>query len=485
MPGEEESHTQDFIRSHMMSILHPVAEHGRELESQVNQLSQALSATDALVSGSQAANKQHDQDVEALRSGFAQLGRQVEKLQAELSRSNREKSRLDTDHELTKADLTKAVGHVRSSGDTLKALQKKVEDMDADMGALRVANGQTNRSLMGFEEGLNQLRDLHEGLNGRQVDMVKDMGDISRFGVENHRNLQNFRDEYNRDKQAGQHERCQIRDHAQTLDNRLGYVQLENQAQADTLKNLEAQVKLLKASVEEEDGASRRMDALQTGQSDISKKFQDMSERLACSEAKVAGLHGLVHAEKDRIATIHKDMDGKTLLNAHRMDSFDERQRRQEENATRSDQAIEALQQGQEKLEETDQALDRRLQNFRSWQTTASPKIESNGVQVAMAQADMQQTKAQLESVNGALDALKQEIASLSLTLSKVSSRYDSCNKSIQGLSKGFADTFRHVVHGEHGMIAPKTSPGSGRLPTIKAPLQSPRTGSTGSTASP
>merc|ERR1719297_525689 len=106
-----------------MTMLQPVAEHVREVQEQLALLSKSVGAINEKSDENKMHLDQHQQDLQTLRTCLAKSDSHVDRLQSDLTQTQREKERLYDDHEATKNDLAKVAANLRSSNTVLKSLQ--------------------------------------------------------------------------------------------------------------------------------------------------------------------------------------------------------------------------------------------------------------------------------------------------------------------------------------------------------------------------
>merc|ERR1719210_3222898 len=174
-PTDDEKSMQSFIRSTMMGMLAPVADHVREMQSQFGQMHKKVSVVSTTVDENRAQLEQQHADVVAFREYMVNVDSDVEKLRSDLAQVHREKQRLHNDHDVTKNDLAKVASNLRTSNVVLKALQQKTEDLDGDVRALQQGAQKMGRAFLEQREQVAQLKEYAENLNGRYTDTLRDM----------------------------------------------------------------------------------------------------------------------------------------------------------------------------------------------------------------------------------------------------------------------------------------------------------------------
>mmetsp|Transcript_32001 Transcript_32001/g.95334 ORF Transcript_32001/g.95334 Transcript_32001/m.95334 type:complete len:174 (-) Transcript_32001:498-1019(-) len=100
--------------------------------------------------------------------------------------------------------------------------------------------------------------------------------------------------------------------------------------------------------------------------------------------------------------------------------------------------------------------LQQDMKGLQASHADVSKRVEVQRVALTKTQADLKNTDSHVDVANENLAHLKNGLANIDMTVSKLGSHYNNCSKSLQGVSRGLADVSKHVSHGEHGMLAPK-----------------------------
>jgi len=84
-------------------------------------------------------------------------------------------------------------------------------------------------------------------------------------------------------------------------------------------------------------------------------------------------------------------------------------------------------------------------------------QLERHEIELRRSESDIRVVFKDIEASKESMKHLKGEMAATNLNLSKLGTRYDSVHNTVMGMSKGIADTSRHVAQGENGMLAMPT----------------------------
>merc|ERR1719362_863252 len=181
----------------------------------------------------------------------------LDRLQSDLTQTQREKERLHDDHEATKNDLTKVAGNLRSSNTILKSLQTKVDDMDTDVRNLQNSSTQAAKQLTEQAEKTAQLQEFATGLHGKSADLVRDLADVAKFHSTTDSTLRKFIHSCEQADAGLQNELGRLQDHLNSLETRLGSTQQQVLDAFDTLKLQDAAFRQMRSSLDLDDGKDR------------------------------------------------------------------------------------------------------------------------------------------------------------------------------------------------------------------------------------
>merc|ERR1711884_675503 len=122
----------------------------------------------------------------------------------------------------------------------------------------------------------------------------------------------------------------------------------------------------------------------------------------------------------------------------------------------RAGRFIEELRDGHGKLKDWADMTEQNIKSLTGRQQNIHSKLDVHALEIHNAQADLHKAGKELEGTRNSLLGLNNDLGYTNVNVAKLSSCCDSHYKTLDGLSKGIKDTFRHVVAGEHGMLPPK-----------------------------
>jgi len=464
--GDEKS-MQGFIRSTMMTMLQPVAEHVRTIQEQTTQLSKGLATNNARIDENKLHLDQQQQDLQTFRKCLAHTDTHVDRLQTDLAQTQREKERLFKEHELTKCDLTKVAANLRESNLVLQALQGKAEDMNADIRNLHGGAARAASKLQDSEEKTSQLREFAESLSGRHADLVREVANVGQTVGATDSALRKFIHSCEQADAALQNELARLDDHLGSLEGRLGKTQTQLLEVTDCCKGLEATWKQIKSGndLDLDTGTRKNEHTLQTWRDHTSAALSETMSNVDRLDKAFAQLNTAVVSDKESADAQFRDLESRLKNSVNKLDSLGDGLQAQGEQIRKHEMNAGRMQKGIEALGEQADLLHADQQGLRSAHNEAANKQELQRIALAKTQADLNNANKEIHLSSKQVFCLKDGMAETNKDVNKLGSRYDSCTRNLLGMSKGFQDISRHVHHGEHGLLQPKSAR---RLPELR-----------------
>eukprot|EP00419_Tripos_fusus_P032452 CAMPEP_0172783270 /NCGR_PEP_ID=MMETSP1074-20121228/204349_1 /TAXON_ID=2916 /ORGANISM="Ceratium fusus, Strain PA161109" /LENGTH=497 /DNA_ID=CAMNT_0013620257 /DNA_START=33 /DNA_END=1527 /DNA_ORIENTATION=+ len=465
----------------MMTMLQPVAEHVRELQEQVDQLTKGLSGVHGRCDENKAQLDQHQQDVVALRTCTARVESNIDRVQSDLAQTHREKERLLEDHEATKADLSKIAGNLRTSNNVLKSLQGKAEDLETDVKGLQHSSAKAAKQLQDVTESSARLKEFTEGLNDKHIDLVRDVADVVRINNNTESSLRKFIHSCEQADNGLQTELQRLREHSDSLETRLGGTQRQVIEAADSVKQIEAMFRQFRGA---DDGFSQ-MNTLQAWRDNANQSIKDLLADVIRIDEALTQHQNQTNVDKESADTQFRDLEGRIKNNFNKLEklgtghqtqgdnqglegriknNFNKLEKlgtghqTQGDNLKKCEMNVGRLQKGLEALGEQSDLLHADQQMLRTAHNDAVNKQEVHRIALAKTTADLHNAAKELHSTGRQVHVLKDSITETNLGMTKLGGRYDSCTKNIAGMTKGLQDISKSVGQGEHGLLPPKSA---------------------------
>jgi chromosome segregation ATPase len=459
---------QTFIRGQMGFILAPIGESVRDIEDDIGLLKEAAARErkrgDALEANVRDDGPRLDELLEKVKANDDRIDR----LSEEVPIIRQEKSRLETDHEVTKATLQRVEASIRTMDEKSQVMALDLESLKAAVLRLEFALQSANGAQAASGEHIAEMKDFCEGLNQRHIDLVQDLKDLGRSGAVTDRALQKFQQEYADQKVALVEGARQLE--AQAVDMEKQFV-----AKVQTVRNdfdvIQTDITRLKALRLAQDAADRRIKQLEDLQAQAESERSSMTDELSVFHQEHVELNKEVTALKKHVLESTRALeDAARLADRSRADLS--------KNIDAHAGAIEQvgsstrdLQTGQSQIQTLLADVRRDTYRLQEWRNKdVIPKFDTHANDIQGAYADIGKLSKDVGISKEELLKLKEELAAANVVIAKLGSRYDVCSGQIQGISKGFQDTSRSVASGAEGMIKPKSKGGDPGAPERTLP---------------
>merc|ERR1719362_131270 len=389
----------------------------------------------------------------------------LDRLQSDLTQTQREKERLHDDHEATKNDLTKVAGNLRSSNTILKSLQTKVDDMDTDVRNLQNSSTQAAKQLTEQAEKTAQLQEFATGLHGKSADLVRDLADVAKFHSTTDSTLRKFIHSCEQADAGLQNELGRLQDHLNSLETRLGSTQQQVLDAFDTLKLQDAAFRQLRSSLDLDVGKDRdNASGRDNWRDNAAASLADAISNLDRLDKAMVQLQNSTSAHKENSDLQFRDLEAKVKTQASNHEKLAGGFNTHGEQIKKVEVYVGRLQRGLEAVGEQADLLHSDQQGLRAAHNEAVNKQELHRIALSKTQADVQSANKELHATTKHVHNLRDGLSETNVNMSKLGGRYDTCNKNILGMSKGLQDMSRHVTQGEHGLLQPKSAR---RLPEL------------------
>jgi len=382
---DEEKTMQSFVRSTMMAMLQPVAEHVREVQEEVNKFAKGLSSVHARCEENKAHLDQHQEHLVALRTCTVKVESNIDRVRSDLAQTHREKERLLEDHETTKADIAKVASNLRSSNNVSKGLQGKVVDMEADVKMLKQSSAKAAKQVQEQGESAAQLREYTEGLNGKHMELVRDVANVAKANACTESALNKFIHYCEQADNGLQTELQRLRDHLDSLEKRLGGTQQQVIEAADGVMQMEAAIRQFRAA---DDGYSQ-LNTIQTWRDHTTQSLRDVLADVERIDKALVQLQSQTGVDKESADSQFKDLDGRVKNNLTKLEKLSNGHQIHREQLKNSEVNIGRLQRGLEALGEQSDLLHADQQNLRTAHSNAVNKLEVHRIGLAKTQADL------------------------------------------------------------------------------------------------
>eukprot|EP00928_Gymnodinium_smaydae_P020705 TRINITY_DN18010_c0_g1_i1.p1 TRINITY_DN18010_c0_g1~~TRINITY_DN18010_c0_g1_i1.p1 ORF type:complete len:564 (+),score=129.12 TRINITY_DN18010_c0_g1_i1:74-1693(+) len=455
----QEDSMQSFIRNHMVSILQPFAEHVREVQARVESLAEDVLAVDGKCEKAGALLEQRHQDIMALWAGLHKTDGRLERLQADLNASNEERYRLEAYHESTKASLGKAHVDMQALSTTLNLLVAKSDDMETHVQALQAGQTKANKAMVEHGEGIATVNDLYKGINYRYMDMEKDMESLSKTVVANDRSIAETKNSMKRQSEEQARAIGKVTEQVELLEQMLGDTNRSLQRQGDNRRAMEIDVQKMKAFFDSDAGSITNFEVVTARLDETARSVNQLKHHVSRSDEALLTYKKELSVERRTVMDSIQAIEKRIVEHTADLQAVDETILRHSDQLKKGDRCTGELHKEFQGLEERTGTLALEMQKLPPWQKDTLRQLEAHGSGIQAVQSDVSQIIGQLREAYKDVTNLKTDLANTNTALGRLGGRFESCDRSMQGLSRGFQDAYRHVALGESGMLAPKFNP--------------------------
>jgi len=491
--GEGENMMKVFMEEHVIQILQPIAETVQDIQRSIKKLKDDAANANAIVDRSAEIIASHDQKFVLFSAGLARINDDMQHQRIEVSEALDRQVTMEGDIDLTKASLNKTEAYLQANTNVCHEIRKAVDDIDSRMRQMELSMSETNVNHMAFADRLSDLRNLHEGLNDRHMQMMTSMQQLRQSD-------ENTRSVLKRSIATGDKQKKDAQRSFQLLDDRMKIVENmvldtnhKTQAHEKAIKGFNSAMKEIVGDLGDVVGVQQGMNAKTDERSEpkaaaVAEKQASPAEkfgnRMGRIEENIAALHRSLGLEKDNMAGRHKELEDvvNKVLIEHRgisvcVDQVNKTHKSHEESIRSNDSRITLLDSNMDKTlniaDKNDSDVRSLMVNFREL-----------GLVIDMEKHERDKTNTNLANNSRGLEATNQEMQNLSKdfidmhgSMTKIGMRLELAHEYFQGMGKGLQDTHKRVTAGLDGMVPPKSVASRRMLPEIP--------GSKSTTASP
>jgi len=492
--GEGEKGMTHFIQDHMVSILQPLAETVTDIQRSIAKIKENTSLANGLAERNMEHIAAHEQKLVLFGSGLSRINEDILSQRNELHETMDRIVTLEGDHDATKVSMSRTEGYIQKFASSEQDSKKVIEDLDTRIRQVQLSISETNVSHMGFEDRLSEIRNLHDGLNDRHMQMMTSLQQVSQSDENTRAMMKRHMAACDKQKKDAQRSFTLCDDRLKSVEAMLLETTHKTHNNAKSLKSLSTDVKHMLAELGEVTGMQQsmtdaksekndRVDTMNSVKSDRSAErgpSQQFGNRMGRIEEQLAAMDRKQAFEKESHTVWKKEIDDmvkksmtETRDNSLQLEMTTKQCKTQEEKLLRNESRVVAAESNIEKLQK---AIDKCESDGRDLalnlkELTSQVELEKNEHKKTVASVD--NAHADVGSTNEEIKLMSKDISDIQGALSKIAMRLELAHEYVQGLGKGFQDTHKRVTAGLDGMVAPKTVSNRKMLPEIPGKLRS------------
>lgn len=477
--GEDMAHAggedmmQDFVRLHMMSILQPFAERVQELQDHMDGMAEELGAVQGACEEHVSRLDQQQLRLSDLDTGAVQARENLDRVQADFQQLRREKARLDGNHEMTKASVTKTRENLDQLAASLEALQQVVQANGTRVGALEAAVPELETKLIGHvDTRLDKQGRVCKDLNDRTAELQKSCQQLKALGDSAHAAIRKLSDSHGARLQDDAENLRDLNATTGDLQARLLDVEQSVLAHSETFKVADREIQHLKTW----SGQMADVQKWRIIQSEATDSLQERMKQLDQVEADLMQARNDAISERQLQSAEFGKLEKTVGQNISDVLKWRDSQKAQSELIASAGTRLFDLESGQSNLSMRADSAEQELRHLSSWRQTATGTLGDHDTALGAARADLSRAHGRIEAADAGIQGLRKDFGTEREAVAKIRSRLDLCCQYFNGLGKGLADTSKQMASGEGGLL-PSKSNGS-MLPAIPKAGRTPRVAS-------
>lgn len=466
---------QQFVHSHMMSILQPFIEQIGCIEEAIETLKGGLSETAAGTAQHRVQIELHNNKLSELDCGLAKLGSHLDATRDELSRTERSVSEIAADAGKRRIGLTSVEERMKTAEAALSGLQSKQADSCSDICKLQRSQRDVEKQLSEHvETRINNIHRFCKDLNTEQANMRESFLSLKALGESNQQALQQLSSAVDK-KQAEDNESFQcLNQHAKGFEAKLGLLSGNLQKQGESMKSHDKEFQRLRTEIAP---CVTQLHQSQAGQSEALLSLKESARRLGKVEKDVAQLRSDSGAGFQKMDTVLRSIQDKADKTTSDIVDFKNTNEGNARQLHSFGQRVTDCEYEHSKLSKRADGIHSEVQGLAFWQHGATEKLEAHDSELARFQSDMQGSKNALQNTDADVESLRRQLEAAQKSHWRLESRVENVQKYFSGFGKGLQDTHRKVA-GEGGCMPAKagTVLASMMLPAV--PPTTPRSNS-------
>eukprot|EP00927_Polykrikos_kofoidii_P055541 TRINITY_DN49769_c0_g1_i1.p1 TRINITY_DN49769_c0_g1~~TRINITY_DN49769_c0_g1_i1.p1 ORF type:complete len:549 (+),score=93.77 TRINITY_DN49769_c0_g1_i1:118-1647(+) len=448
---------QEFIRHHMMSILHPVAQHVREVQLELHTLGSDFSSLSIGWQQNRQLIDDQDCQLKLVHAKTDELNRRMDLItNAWTKMTDVTSSRYSVEEELSSARKNSV--HIQDSTEAMKGFRKRLDTIESSIQAIQVGMIKTEGDVTEQAASLTRLNECYEGVNYRNIDLARELENFGQANAATTRALKKVTATADQQREEESKNIARLADHANSIEELVNECNKSTLRLDDRIKTLESDSRRLESALEHEAGVGAKLEVVQRSQSEMFNVVKEHGKSLLAIDERVVDLKKEVLAEKKSCAVQSRDLQSKIDGNVSAVGEVQELVHTHSTEIAKVDRLANDLLRDYRGLRDLSDGSLKDIRNLINAQKEHACKIELHTMELNKTQSEMRETGSGLEESMRNLKSFKEDLGATIVNVSKLNSCYDSCTRNLQGLSRGFQDAYRHVIAGENGMLPPKHS---------------------------
>lgn len=489
--GEGENSMKVFIQEHLVCLMQPLAEAVTDIQRSIRHIKEGTTQANGISERNMEHISAHEQKLTLLGGQLDRINNDLVTQRNELAEAFERTAPFEGELDLVKLSVSRLEVHIQATADAGKGIPQMIDDVDSRVRQAQLSISETNVNHMAFADRLSEIRNLHDGLNDRHMQMMSTLQQFRSADENTRSQVKRHIATSDKHKKDAQRSFALIEDRLKSAETMLLDTAHKTQTNTKTLKTMSNDLKHVLGEVGEVVGIQQGMSAnsvkadshrLSQIGSDTANASQERAERpaevfgnkLGRMEEALALVHRNQAFEKESNTTFRHNFDEiikKTVdearHNAIQLEaatktfrSNEDRILRNENRINQCEGAVEKAQKLAEKTDTDTRNLELSIREFDGLVELEKHERDKTNTSVAQAFKEIEAVKVDIQPLPRRLDDIEG-------ALSKIGMRIELAHEYVQGVSKGFQDTHKRVTAGLDGMLPPKTVTNRKMLPDI------------------
>jgi len=496
--GEGENSMKVFIQEHLTFILQPLAETVTDIQKSIRKIKDDTAHANGISERNMEHISAHEQKLVLVNAAVQRCSDDVTNQRKDTSEVLDRIVNVEGELDLTKVGLNKMEGYVTATANASHDYRKMIDDIDARVRQVQLSVSETNVYHMAFTDRLSEIRNLHDGLNDRHMQMVTTLQQVKQSDENTRAVVKRHISTVDKQKKDVQRSFTLLDDRLKVVEGMVLETNHKTQQTAKGLKKIELGLKDVLGEMSEVVGVQQGLN--QTTATKTSSDAQSpqpakaaqapenptnkFANRMGRIEESISLLHRNQAFEKDAAATWKKEVDEmikKSVVdmreNTLHLELATKNAKGNEDRVLRNENRIIQLESNVDKVmklsEKAGEDTERKIVNgpIRDLQAVVEfEKLERDKTNTHLAHVEKS-----IEPIRPEIQMLNKEVIDMQGAMSKIAMRAELAHEYMQGVSKGFQDTQKRVSAGLDGMMPPKTITNRKMLPEIPGSKSSQR----------
>jgi len=458
--GEGRQSMQSFMNAHVMSILEPLAEHIKELDTNGKRLTTEIASVAERLDRS----NEHLDRLDAAHRRLEEQLRPVKedgKVENQILALSQRLAAVEGEAKTSRDAHTAEAMRLDAANASILALRRHLEEGNVFLNDLAAKESKTARLAERVDNLLGELKESHAGLCERHMNLAKGQQHTLMDCENAHQTLSQLTTKLQTQKVEANEALTSASERANSMEKAIAELQTRSQTQDKASFMTRDDVGRLSANIQEVMEQLHRLGFdRQAGQG---AEHADMPARLARLEDGLirldrkfgSELHDVQEPLRQLTQRVSKNTVD-TYRNSTDLQSLDATRKRHDDQLRGMELHTWELETKGAKLRQRADVAESQLGGLTSLHKKAEAKLDFHTLELETSKAEQQLLKGGLDETGRSIRGIGSELGATKAGIAGLGDRLDLAHEYIEGVGRGFQETHRHVLAGSNGMLPPK-----------------------------